>query len=116
MGQGRGICYDPKFGIRSPQSLSQQTQQTKPIKPMIDNVPIRIPQLSLLLRNLLSLRSSLLASLLIIAFQVAFDESLEIAIKHCVHISRFYVCAMVFHHSVGMKNIRSNLASPLNLF
>ncbi len=58
--------------------------------------------------------SSLLALLLIIAFEVAFDESREIAIKHCVYISRFYVCAMVFYHLVGMKNIRPNLASPLN--
>ena len=69
-----------------------------------------------LLRNLLSLRSSLLALLLVIAFEVAFDESPEIAIKHCVHISRFYVCAVVFYHLVGMKNIRPNLASPLNFF
>ena len=48
--------------------------------------------------------------------QISFDEVVESAVENGVDVAGFDIGAQVFDHLVGMKNIRTDLAAPADVF
>src|SRR5436309_2087453 len=47
--------------------------------------------------------------------QFRLDKAVDVAIHHGLHVARLRAGAVVFHHLIWLKHVRSNLISPSNL-
>src|SRR5437764_13641164 len=52
------------------------------------------------------------ALLCFLSAQFRLDEKIDCAVHHCLHVARLGAGAVILHHLVWLKNIRTNLAAP----
>ena len=48
-------------------------------------------------------------------FQVCIDKDINTAVQDCVNITGFLVGTVIFHHSIWLQDIRTDLVSPSDI-